>query len=311
MDQRNQEMPDANEWLWKAYWSNPSPGLREQLILAYAPLVKKVVGRMGLRPDGPIEWGDLVNYGIIGLIDAVERYEPERGATFSTFASTRIRGAVLDALRQMDPLGRLARRRVRVAQETIAQLTAELGRLPEDREVAEAMDLSVEQYDQVLQDASLVVLSLEHPLQVSGEGQPLNLFDTLEDEQAADQLNQVEEEELRNRLMHLLSLLPRREQILLSLYYYEGLTMREIAKVMDISQTRVCQLHARTMLNLRAVLNPVSPHEDSGEEGNVPERPLPSGDRPFVQQSLRRQGKGYNVLPSLTGMSADSKPAEL
>ena len=143
--------------LWKQYKETDAQDIRERLILFYAPMIRKVVGRMGLRPDGAIEWEDLLNYGVLGLMDAVERFDPDRGITFETFASLRVRGAVLDALRRHDPLGRLARRRVRAAKEAIQQLTVELRRSPDDHEVAEAIGLNAEQYKQVLQDASFKI----------------------------------------------------------------------------------------------------------------------------------------------------------
>jgi RNA polymerase sigma factor for flagellar operon FliA len=252
--------------LWQAYKATGANDLREQIILHYAPVVKKVVGRMGLNVDGVIEWGDLINYGVMGLIDAIERYEPDRGVAFQTFASLRIRGAVLDALRQFDPLGRQARRRVREAKEAVQRLTMTLGRPPEDEEVAVELSLSLEQYQQVLQDANFVLLSLDQPLQDSGDEQNLQLADLLEDPSAGEPLDRLEEADLQERLMVAIQTLPRREQILLSLYYYEDLTMREVATVMEISQTRVCQLHARAILSLKSILFPSQPVEKTGKD---------------------------------------------
>lgn len=295
--QGRSEHLDVNpEGLWQTYVASRKPETRERLILHYAPLVKKVVGRMGLRPDGPIEWDDLINYGVLGLMDAVERYEPERGITFETFATLRIRGAVLDALRQIDPLGRLARRRVRSAQEAIQRLTLELGRVPRDEEVAEAIGLTLDQYQQVLLDASFAIVSLDQPVRESGgDNQPLHLADVVEDPDAIDAMEQVEEEELRERLVQAIRSLPEREQILLSLYYFEGLTMREVAEVMDISQTRVCQLHARAIMNLKAMLVPhlavESVEPPPGEDDEEVACPLPAQDfaRGRVQAHIRNR----------------------
>jgi RNA polymerase sigma factor for flagellar operon FliA len=251
--------------LWRLYKETSAVDLHEKLILHYAPLVNKVVGRMGLNPEGAVEWGDLINYGILGLIDAIDRFEPERGFTFQTFASLRIRGAVLDALRQLDPLGRQARRRVREAKDVIQRLTGALGRIPEDEEVAAEMNLTLEQYQNVLLDANLVLLSLDQPMQ-GGDDEKLRLADLLEDPQAVDTLAQVEKAELYDRLAHAIQSLPRRDQILLSLYYYEELTMREVATAMDISQTRVCQLHARIILTLKAILAPAPAEKTKAKE---------------------------------------------
>lgn len=277
------DTPEAVQALWNAYIQQRGDAQREQLILHYAPLVKRVVGRMGLRPDGAVEWEDLTNYGLVGLIDAVERFDPSRGILFSTFASLRIRGAVLDALRQLDPLGRQARRRVREAREAIQELTMTLGRIPEDQEVAAQLGLSDDQYQQVLVDASLVMLSLDQPMADGSDGQKLRLGDLLEDPGAVDTLEQVEEAEMQERLMAAIQSLPRREQVLLSLYYYEDLTMREVASVMDISQTRVCQLHARALMNLKALLSPhLRGHADQADG-----EPLPSAAPPPSSGSRR------------------------
>lgn len=255
--------------LWRIYKESGAPETREKLILHYAPMVRKVVGRMGLRPDGAVEWDDLLNYGVLGLIDAVERFDPDRGITFETFASQRVRGAILDALRQLDPLGRLARRRVRAAREAIQQLTLELGRTPEDEEVAAAIELTPEQYRQVLQDASFMILSLDQPTFGNDDGQSLNLSETLEDTRSSAIMDRVEDEEVRERLLQSIGNLSRREQILLSLYYTDGLTMREVADVMEISQTRVCQIHARAILTLKALM---APPKSAEEEKSQAER---------------------------------------
>ncbi len=278
--------------LWQQFKENRVPEIREKLILFYAPMIRKVVSRMGLHPDGAIDWDDLLNYGIFGLMDAVDRFEPERGITFETFASLRVRGAVLDALRQQDPLGRLARRRVRSAKEAIQQLSAEFGRTPSNQEVAEAIGLTEEQYNQVLQDSSFMILSLDQPTYDNDDGHALNLAETLEDPGAASVMDQVEEEEMRERLSQSLQKLSRREQILLSLYYTEGLTMREVADVMEISQTRVCQIHARAILTLKALMAP--PREQSAETVSTRREQLPDDTEPLPQSMEDRllQPKG-------------------
>jgi len=278
--------------LWQQFKENRVPEIREKLILFYAPMIRKVVSRMGLHPDGAIDWDDLLNYGIFGLMDAVDRFEPERGITFETFASLRVRGAVLDALRQQDPLGRLARRRVRSAKEAIQQLSAEFGRTPTDQQVAEAIGLTEEQYKQVLQDSSFMILSLDQPTYDNDDGHALNLAETLEDTGAASVMDQVEEEEMRERLSQSLQKLSRREQILLSLYYTEGLTMREVADVMEISQTRVCQIHARAILTLKALMAP--PREQTAETVSTRREQLLDDTEPLPQSMEDRllQPKG-------------------
>lgn len=264
-------------------------------------MIRKVVDRMGLRPAGAIEWEDLLNYGVFGLMDAVKRFEPERGISFETFASLRVRGAVLDALRQHDPLGRLARRRVRAAKATIQQLSVQWGRTPNDREVAEAIGLSQDQYKRVLQDASFTILSLDRPGYDNGDGHALPLADLLEDAGAALVMDRVEEEEMRERLARSLQRLSRREQILLSLYYSDGLTMREVAQAMQISQTRVCQIHARAILTLKTLL--VSPKTPSAES----ESPL--RDQLFKRTKALSPTAEERIVPSQGRRNSHTQPA--
>jgi RNA polymerase sigma factor for flagellar operon FliA len=297
-----QTLEEEVQDLWQHFRETASLETREKLILHYAPLVGKVVGRMGLNPEGSIEWGDLINYGVLGLIDAIERFEPERGFAFQTFASLRIRGAVLDALRQIDPLGRQARRRVREAKEAIQRLTVTLGRIPADEEVAAAIDLTVEQYQQVLLDASFMLLSLDQPVHDGGDDQKLQLADLLDDPNAVDTLDQVEERELQMRLAQAINALPKREQILLSLYYYEDLTMREVAQVMEISQTRVCQLHARTLLTLKALIAPTTTEksnritdEELIEQDDSIRMKTSSRDRDLSTVALDRRKTSYRT----------------
>lgn len=288
--------------LWRTYKETHAPDLHEKLILQYAPLVNKVVGRMGLNPEGAVEWGDLINYGILGLIDAIDRFEPERGFAFQTFASLRIRGAVLDALRQLDPLGRQARRRVREAKEVIQRLTGALGRIPEDEEVADEMGMTLEQYQNVLLDANFVLLSLDQPMQGADDDQRLRLADLIEDPQAVDTLTQVEKADLYERLASAIQSLPRRDQILLSLYYYEELTMREVATVMEISQTRVCQLHARIILTLKAMIEPAPAEKTKAKEeipqvepGKVEPLDLTATGRDLSTQVVDRRRASYRA----------------
>jgi len=296
--------------LWRQYKENHAPEIREKLILFYAPMVRKVVSRMGLHPDGAIEWDDLLNYGIFGLMDAVDRFEPERGITFETFASLRVRGAVLDALRQQDPLGRMARRRVGAAKEAIQQLTATLGRNPTDAEVAEVIGLTEEQYRQVLQDSSFMILSLDQPAFENDEGHAINLAETLEDPGATSIMNSVEEEETRERLARSLQKLSRREQILLSLYYTDGLTMREVADVMEISQTRVCQIHARAILTLKALMS--SPKEPPAKTA-IPNRELLPEEEPLPQsvedRLLQPKGRRRSAAHASHHWSANPGPS--
>ncbi|MCS7220738.1 MAG: FliA/WhiG family RNA polymerase sigma factor [Anaerolineae bacterium] len=253
-----QREPDGSkkhlDQLWARYRATRDAAAREQLILSYVSLVRRVVGRMGVQPLNGVDEEDLIGYGIIGLIEAIERFEPERGYRFETFAISRIRGSILDALRSLDPLPRLARQRVNQVRKAIESLQQRLGRIPTDEEVISYTGMGQAAYEQALIEAGFVILSLDAPLAIFKGEPPVALADLLKDPVEDELLEQIEEEELRQALKEALLRLPQREQLLLSLYYYEGLTMREIGEVLDLSQARVCQLHAKIILYLRASL---------------------------------------------------------
>jgi RNA polymerase sigma factor for flagellar operon FliA len=209
---------------------------------------------MGIQPSGSVDEEDLIGYGVIGLIEAIERFDPSLGNRFETFAVSRIHGSILDALRSLDPLPRSARRRIRAVREAITDLQQRLGRMPTDEEIISYTGMEQVTYERALLEAGFAILSLDAPLVRSGDGQTIALEDVLDDPNGSELLARVEEEELREELQEALRQLPEREQLLLSLYYYEGLTMREIGEVLGLSQARVCQLHAKAILSLRASL---------------------------------------------------------
>lgn len=254
------------------------PALRESLILRYVPLVHYVLGRLGIGPDTSSEYEDLVSQGLLGLVDAVDRYDPAHGTRFSTYAAWRIRGSVLDHLRSMDWLSRGARRRVREAQEAIQRLWAATGQAPDRQALARELGLSEEEVEAVLLDASRQVLSLDASL--AGPDEPVSLYETLEDASQTDPQERAEEADLQARLVEALQRLPEREQVVLSLYYYEGLTMREIGEVLSVSESRVCQIHAQAILNLQALLG--APEQATGEVS----------DRPVAGQAARLGREG-------------------
>lgn len=240
------------EELWIRFAATRDPAIRDQLVLQCLDLVQWVVNRMGITQGHTVDRDDLVGEGIIGLIDAIDRFEPDRGIALSTYAVHRIRGQVLDALRARDMLPRSARRRVRELQAAITEITSGDGEVPSEEQLAQRMNLSCEQVQQTLADASLEICSLDEPLRGSDSG--YSLEDTLHAPEETEPAASYDGADLRSALGQALGQLPERQRLLLSLYYVEELTMKEIGQVLDVSESRVSQLHAQSVLSLRAIM---------------------------------------------------------
>ena len=249
-------MPEHHPDLWVEYKKHRSPQAREDLIMRYAPLVKYVAGRLAVGLPPHVDPDDLYNWGILGLIDAVERFEPERGIKFETYALARIRGAMLDGLRSLDWIPHSLRRRAREVEEAYAAVEAELGRPGTDDEVAGYLGISREELDHLhLQMASFAMVSLDEVWVGNEDGsEPVHLMDTVEDTSSPDPVAVAEEHDLKRLLAEAIDTLPEKERLVVSLYYYEGLTGKEIAEVMGVSQSRISQLHSKAITRLRGKL---------------------------------------------------------
>jgi len=242
--------------VWTEFVATRKPALRDELITAYAPLVRYVVGRLGIPPTSLLEAEDLVSYGIIGLINSIDRFDPSRGIRFETFATSRIRGAVIDQLRVLNWLPRSAVARMRQIESALAKLEQCLGRPATDKEAAVEIGVSIDRYRWMLFEAGVMVLSLDAPLaSLTADEGIVTLSELLEDQLTPDPAEQTEQHELLTLLGKAIDQLPPRERLLLSLYYQEELTMKEISKLMNVSESRVCQLHMQAVLRLRAALN--------------------------------------------------------
>ena len=240
--------------LWDRHVFGEDESAREQLIIYYTPLVKRVVGRLGIPETATLDFQDLVSYGVSGLLEAIDRYDPTREATFETFASQRVRGSVLDALRKHDYVSRTVRRRSAEIEQALVELRNKLGRLPNDEEVAQHLDMDIDTYREVLSQANIVFLSLDSPFSaIEGEGDMV-LGEALEDTHMREIMAEIEEQDLHRELVNAIQELPEREQIILALYYYEELTVREVAEVMNLSPSRISQIMARSLMMLRARL---------------------------------------------------------
>ncbi len=242
--------------LWQDFKKTGDGPLRERLILHYSPLVKYVAGRVGVGLPPNIEQADLVSYGIFGLIDAIEKFDLDRAIKFETYAISRIRGAIIDELRAIDWIPRSVRYKAREVEKAYAALEAQLHRTPSEAEVAAEMGIKLDDLHTIFSQVSFVnVVALDELLSVGGEkGDKLSLVDTLEDTKAEDPVLAFESEETKFLLAKAINTLPEREKIVVTLYYYEGLTLAEIGQVLGVTESRICQMHTKAVLQLRGKL---------------------------------------------------------
>lgn len=228
---------------------------REEVVVEYAPLVRHIANRLAARLPENLDREDLIQAGMIGLLDAIEKYDSSREAQFRTYAEFRIKGAMLDDLRASDWVPRTVREHAdRIARSHTA-LAASLGRAPEENEIAEHMGLSLEEYHQLLLKARAVnLLSLEDLSPASDEGDRANIFDVLEDPFAGDPLDTLSLDDLKYRLVQAIKDLPEREQLVLSLYFDDELNLKEIGAVLGITESRASQIRTQAIVRLRAAV---------------------------------------------------------
>ncbi len=245
---------DASETqrLWATYKIERSRELRDKLIIQYSPLVKYVAGRVGVGLPRNVEQSDLVSFGVFGLIDAIEKFDPERGYKFETYAIARIKGAILDELRSIDWVPRSVRSKARTLERAMGKLEAEHHRAPTDDEVADEMGVTPQQLQTTLSQISFVgVAALDEMLSGGERGESVSLGDTVADS-GDGPMGVYEVEEMRQILAESINRMPEREKIVLTLYYYEGLTLAEIGRVLGVTESRVCQIHTKAVLQLRS-----------------------------------------------------------
>ena len=247
---------DDTQSLWLEYRRTGDKGIRDRLILTYAPLVKYVAGRLGSGLPAHVDEGDLVSYGLLGLMGAIERYEPDREIKFETFAIARIRGAIIDELRAMDWVPRSVRSRAREIERAIAELEAKQGTAPTDEQIAKKVGITVSELEDSLSEiARSSIAALDELWTVSDGGDQVALIDTVEDSEAPDPQRQLSQTEMREAIADAIARLPEREKLVVTLYYYEELTLREIGEVLGVTESRVSQLHTKAILRLKARLS--------------------------------------------------------
>ena len=242
--------------LWRRYKSDADETARERLVLAYSPLVKYVAGRMASGLPSHVDEGDLISYGLLGLIKAVERFDPGRQIKFETFAITRIKGQIIDELRSLDWVPRSVRAKARDIERANSVLEHRLQRAPSDHEMAEQLKMSLEDFhSSLVQISNSSVVALDELWTLSdSSGDQVSLLDTIQDHDAIDPVTAMSQSEVKERLSEAIERLPDREKLVVALYYYESLTLREIGEVLGVTESRVSQLHTKAILRLKSRL---------------------------------------------------------
>ena len=239
--------------LWETYFADKTNKVvRDKLIVQYIYLTRYVIGRVkvNLPPSFSIE--DIASYGVEGLIDAIEKYTLEKGARFETYALMRIRGNIIDKIRSQDFLPRSARRKIKEIKTVTENLRMKLGRMPTTTEVANVMGIEKERIDEILaEDTSIFSL---HDKKGTTEDS-VEIIETIQDENKLTPEEQMEEKDVKKELHNALRRLPERERMIMVLYYHENMTLKEIGEMIDVSESRVCQLHAQAIMKLRKILS--------------------------------------------------------
>ncbi|MDR1445665.1 MAG: RNA polymerase sigma factor WhiG [Treponema sp.] len=248
----------VEERLWVEYRRTKDQKIRETFVIQYSPLVKFVAGKVAVGMPHNVEFDDLVGFGSIGLLDAIDKYDPERGVKFKTYAVTRIRGAIFDELRQIDWVPRSVRKKAKELEETVANLESQMGRTATDQEIASSMGLDDEEYSKtVMKISATSIVSLNEVWSGVDENEKNSIGDTIESPISLHPDVMVEKEEIRRVIIDAIRELPEKEKQILVLYWYEDLTLKEIGEVMKVTESRVSQLHSKAMLHLRAKLTNV------------------------------------------------------
>lgn len=241
------------EKLWQEYIKKPTPELREQLIIEYAQLVKLVAGRLSMYLGHNVEYEDLVSYGIFGLIDAIDKFDADKNVKFETYASLRIRGAILDQIRKMDWIPRTVRQRQRKIDDAIKQVEMRTGKTATDEDIAREIGISDEElgnWQSQLKVTNVVSLS---EFEETG---PEPVMDTTHNSHFAQPEDVVQEEELKQMLIDSLELLTEKERRVVELYYYEEMTLKEISRILEVSESRISQLHTKALVKMRKKMGP-------------------------------------------------------
>ena len=252
---QNQQTWPAKSNRRREFRKSQDKAIRDRLILTYAPLVKFVAGRLGSGLPAHVDENDLVSYGLLGLIGAIERFDPNRDIKFETYAIARIKGSIIDELRAMDWVPRSVRSRARDIERAIGELERKLHRAPTDEEISEKLGVTTDELNDSLTEigrSSIAALDELWTISSGGGGDQVALIDTIEDTAGPEPQSELAQTELKEALGEAIARLPEREKLVVTLYYYEELTLREIGEVLGVTESRVSQLHTKAILRLKA-----------------------------------------------------------
>jgi RNA polymerase sigma factor for flagellar operon FliA len=241
--------------LWRKFKKTKDPAIRDTFVKQYAPLVKYVAGKIAVSMPHNVEFDDLVGFGVFGLFDAISKFDPDKHVKFKTYAVTRIRGAIFDELRSIDWVPRSVRQKSREVEDTMRHLESSLGRSASDKELAGAMGVSVKEFEKtMLKISSTSILSLNDIWYTGEDNDKVSIGDSIESPRSMNPEAIVEKEEIKQVIIRTIDELPEKEKKVLVLYYYEDLTLKEIGKVLEVTESRVSQLHTKAIMRLRSKL---------------------------------------------------------
>ncbi len=248
----------TEEDLWRAYRKGKDASIRDRLVRQYLPLVKYVAGKLAVGMPQNVEFDDLVSYGVFGLFDAIEKFDPDKHVKFKTYAVTRIRGSIFDQLRQMDWVPRSIRQKTRELEETVRRLEATLGRSASDQEIAKELGVTLKEFEQlVLKISGTTVLSLNDVWYSGEDHDRMSIGDSIESPKTRNPDAIVEKDEIKRVIVEAINELPDKEKKVLVLYYYEDLTLKEIGAILGVTESRISQLHTKAIVRLRGKLTSV------------------------------------------------------
>ena len=238
----------------KDYRSTVDPKVKDEIIIEYAPLIKYIAQKIASRLPSNIELDDLISCGVIGLMDAIEKFDPSRDNKFKTYAEFRIRGSILDELRAQDWVPRSVREKAKLVEKTFAKLEGELGRTATDEEMCKELNMSMEEYfDLVNKAKSVSLLNIDDSATFS-RGDKKLMMGLLENRRSSNPFAAVNFKRAQERIKEGIKTLPEKQRLVLSLYYFEDLNLKEIGQVLDVTESRVSQLHTQAIIRLRSKL---------------------------------------------------------